>query len=106
MLTKNLQQLKSEAERYITMKPLVTITGGAVALVALTWGLAYHGLVFTSVFAPQYENIRRKLSSNQNLFVPALFKNCRICSLNTKKHLLNIKQHLQVLSVIVPLKFL
>ena len=51
------------------MKSLfVTIAGGSVALVALTWGLAYHGLVFTSVFAPRYENVRRKTFEQSKSF--------------------------------------
>jgi hypothetical protein len=32
------------------MKPILAIVGGIVGLGALTWGIAYHELIFTSFF--------------------------------------------------------
>jgi|TARA_B100001175_G_scaffold158409_1_gene134193 hypothetical protein len=50
------------------MKPFIFIAGGVVGLGALIWGLAYHGVIFTSVFAPQYENVRRKTFEQSKSF--------------------------------------
>ncbi len=50
------------------MKPFIAIAGGVVGLGALTWGLAYHGVIFKSVFAPQYENVRRKTFEQSKSF--------------------------------------
>lgn len=51
------------------MRPLfAAIAGGSFALAALIGGFTYHGLVFTSVFAPQYENVRRKTFEQSKSF--------------------------------------
>ena len=50
------------------MKPLFAIVGGVIGFGALTWGLAYHGVIFTSVFAPKYENVRRKTFEQSKSF--------------------------------------
>ena len=50
------------------MKPFIFIAGGVVGLGVLTWGLAYHGVIFTSVFAPEYENVRRKTFEQSKSF--------------------------------------
>ena len=50
------------------MKPLLAIAGGVVALGALTWGLTYHDLIFTSFFAPKFEDIRRNTFERSKSF--------------------------------------
>ena len=41
------------------MKTILAIVGGVIGFGALTWGIAYHDLLFTAFFAPKYENVRR-----------------------------------------------
>lgn len=50
------------------MKPLLTIVGGVLGVGALIWGVAYHDLIFTSFFAPKYENVRRKTFEQSKSF--------------------------------------
>lgn len=42
------------------MQPFFAFVGTIAALGTLTWGLAYHDLIFTGFFGPKYENVRRK----------------------------------------------
>jgi hypothetical protein len=50
------------------MKPILAIVGGVFTLGAVTWGLAYHDLLFTSFFAPKYENVRRNTFEQSKSF--------------------------------------
>jgi hypothetical protein len=51
------------------MKPiLVAIVGGVVGVGALTWGITYHDLLFTSFFAPKYETVRRNTYEQSKSF--------------------------------------
>jgi len=50
------------------MKPLLAIFGGVIGFGALTWGLAYHDLLFTAFFAPKYENVRRNTFEQSKSF--------------------------------------
>ena len=50
------------------MKPILAIVGGVLGVGALIWGVAYHDLIFTSFFAPKYENVRRKTFEQSKSF--------------------------------------
>lgn len=50
------------------MKPLLVIVGGVIGLGALTWGVAYHELIFTSFFTPKFENVRRQTFEQSKSF--------------------------------------
>ena len=50
------------------MKPILAIVGGVVGFGALIWGVAYHDLIFTSFFAPKYENVRRNTFEQSKSF--------------------------------------
>ena len=50
------------------MKPILAIVGGVLGVGALTWGVAYHDLIFTSFFSPKYENVRRKTFEQSKSF--------------------------------------
>lgn len=50
------------------MKPLLAIIGGVIGFGALTWGLAYHDLLFTAFFAPKYEQVRRNTFEQSKSF--------------------------------------
>ena len=50
------------------MKTILAIVGGVIGFGALTWGIAYHDLIFTSFFAPKYENVRRKTFEQSKSF--------------------------------------
>ena len=53
------------------MKPILTIFGVVVGIAgagAIGWGLTYHDLIFTSFFAPKYENVRRKTFEQSKSF--------------------------------------
>ena len=50
------------------MKPFLAVVGGVVGFGALIWGVAYHDLIFTSFFAPKYENIRRNTFEQSKSF--------------------------------------
>ena len=50
------------------MRPLLAIVGGVFTLGAVTWGVAYHDLIFTSFFAPKYENVRRNTFEQSKSF--------------------------------------
>lgn len=50
------------------MKPILAIVGGVIGFGALTWGLAYHDLLFTAFFAPKYENVRRNTFEQSKSF--------------------------------------
>ncbi len=50
------------------MKSILAIVGGVLGVGALTWGVAYHDLIFTSFFAPKYENVRRKTFEQSKSF--------------------------------------
>jgi len=50
------------------MKPIFAIVGGVIGLGALAWGIAYHDLLFTSFFAPKYEDVRRNTFERSKSF--------------------------------------
>lgn len=50
------------------MKPLLVIVGGVIGLGALTWGVTYHELIFTSFFTPKFENVRRQTFEQSKSF--------------------------------------
>lgn len=50
------------------MKPILTIIGGAVGISVLIWGFTYKGLIFTSFFAPRFENVRRNTFEQSKSF--------------------------------------
>jgi hypothetical protein len=50
------------------MKPFLAVVGGVLTLGALIWGVAYHDLIFTSFFAPKYENVRRNTFEQSKSF--------------------------------------
>ena len=50
------------------MKPFLAVVGGVVGFGALIWGVAYHDLIFTSFFAPKYENVRRNTFEQSKSF--------------------------------------
>ena len=50
------------------MKSFLTIVGGVLTLGAVTWGVAYHDLIFTSFFAPKFENVRRNTFEQSKSF--------------------------------------
>ena len=50
------------------MKPILSIVGGVVGFGALVWGVAYHELIFTSFFAPKFENVRRSTFEQSKSF--------------------------------------
>ena len=50
------------------MKPFLAVVGGVLTLGAVTWGVAYHDLIFTSFFAPKYENVRRNTFEQSKSF--------------------------------------
>jgi hypothetical protein len=50
------------------MKPILAIVGGVVGFGALVWGVAYHELIFTSFFAPKFENVRRNTFEQSKSF--------------------------------------
>ena len=50
------------------MKPFLAVVGGVVGFGALIWGVAYHDLIFTSFFAPKFENVRRNTFEQSKSF--------------------------------------
>jgi hypothetical protein len=53
------------------MRPFLTIFGIVVGIAgagAIGWGIAYHDLIFTSFFAPKYENVRRNTFEQSKSF--------------------------------------
>jgi hypothetical protein len=53
------------------MRPFLTIFGFVVGIAgagAIGWGLTYHDLIFTSFFAPKYENVRRNTFEQSKSF--------------------------------------
>jgi hypothetical protein len=50
------------------VKPILSIVGGVVGFGALVWGVAYHELIFTSFFAPKFENVRRSTFEQSKSF--------------------------------------
>jgi hypothetical protein len=50
------------------MKPFLAVVGGVLTLGAVTWGVAYHDLIFTSFFAPKFENVRRNTFEQSKSF--------------------------------------
>jgi hypothetical protein len=50
------------------MKPLLVIIATFSGLGLLTWGLAYHELIFTSFFAPKFEDVRRNTFEHSKSF--------------------------------------
>jgi hypothetical protein len=50
------------------MKPFLAIIGGVIGLGTLTWGIAYHDLIFTSFFAPKFEDVRRNTFEHSKSF--------------------------------------
>lgn len=50
------------------MRPFLAVIGGVLGIGALTWGVAYHDLLFTAFFAPKYENVRRNTFEQSKSF--------------------------------------
>jgi hypothetical protein len=50
------------------MKPFLAIVGSVIGLTALGWGATYHELLFTSFFAPKFENVRRQTFEQSKSF--------------------------------------
>ena len=50
------------------MRPLLTIVGSVVGIGALVWVGTVHDLIFTSFFAPKYENVRRNTFEQSKSF--------------------------------------
>jgi len=50
------------------MKPFLAVVGGVLTLGAVTWGVAYHDLIFTSFFVPKFENVRRNTFEQSKSF--------------------------------------
>lgn len=50
------------------MKPIFAFVGGVIGLSALGWGIAYHDLIFTSFFAPKFEEVRRNTFEQSKSF--------------------------------------
>ena len=50
------------------MRPLLAILGAVVGVGALGWGLTYHDLIFTSFFAPKFEDVRRNTFERSKSF--------------------------------------
>jgi hypothetical protein len=50
------------------MRPLLAIVGGVFTLGAVTWGLTYHELIFTSFFNPKFEDVRRNTFERSKSF--------------------------------------
>ena len=53
------------------MRPFLTIFGVVVGIAgagAIGWGLTYHELIFTSFFAPKFENVRRNTFEQSKSF--------------------------------------
>ncbi len=50
------------------MKSILAIVGSVVGIGALFWVGTAHDLIFTSFFAPKYENVRRKTFEQSKSF--------------------------------------
>ena len=50
------------------MKPFLAVIGGVLGIGALTWGVAYHELIFTSFFNPKFEDVRRNTFERSKSF--------------------------------------
>jgi len=53
------------------MRPFLTIFGIVVGIAgagAIGWGIVYHDLIFTSFFAPKFENVRRNTFEQSKSF--------------------------------------
>ena len=50
------------------MRPLLAVIGGVLGIGALTWGVAYHELIFTSFFNPKFEDVRRNTFERSKSF--------------------------------------
>jgi hypothetical protein len=50
------------------MRPLLAIVGGVFTLGAVTWGVAYHELIFQSFFNPKFEDVRRNTFERSKSF--------------------------------------
>jgi hypothetical protein len=50
------------------MKPFLAVVGSVVGIGALVWVGTVHDLIFTSFFAPKYENVRRKTFEQSKSF--------------------------------------
>lgn len=50
------------------MKPFFAVVGGVLGIGALTWGVAYHELIFTSFFNPKFEDVRRNTFERSKSF--------------------------------------
>ncbi len=50
------------------MKPFLAVIGGVLGIGALTWGITYHELIFTSFFNPKFEDVRRNTFERSKSF--------------------------------------
>lgn len=50
------------------LKEIALVAVSAVGLGAVVWGLTYHQLLFTSFFAPKFEDVRRETFERSKSF--------------------------------------
>lgn len=50
------------------MKSFLAVIGGVLGIGALTWGITYHELIFTSFFNPKFEDVRRNTFERSKSF--------------------------------------
>lgn len=50
------------------MKLFLVTVGGVIGLGVLGWGITYHELLFTSFFAPKFEDVRRNTFERSKSF--------------------------------------
>ena len=50
------------------MKPFLAVIGGVLGIGALSWGVIYYELIFTSFFNPKFEDVRRNTFERSKSF--------------------------------------
>jgi len=50
------------------MKSFLAVIGGVLSIGALSWGITYHELIFTSFFNPKFEDVRRNTFERSKSF--------------------------------------
>lgn len=50
------------------MRPFLAVIGGVLSIGALSWGITYHELIFTSFFNPKFEDVRRNTFERSKSF--------------------------------------
>jgi hypothetical protein len=50
------------------MKSFLAVIGGVLGIGALTWGITYHELIFSSFFNPKFEDVRRNTFERSKSF--------------------------------------